>query len=305
MISFKKITYFLAIFSMIAIHSLVLGMKTDLEEPQNKRSLFSVKQFAPAMDLYDRMALFGSLFTKQERESILLATLYNDLRLFEDCPQKRHKIMKKLLDPLTNDFKNKVKKITLVKPNKENWQSQIVGASHQLLQIPGTKPLDRSFALNIWLYQSGLCPLVHFSFDQWYDLNLPGAGHGERMVEALSDLSTTFLYRLMPVTEPVITDQKIGSGAYSNVYLSENGKSIYKIPRNVASFRFAAHEEYLASLHALKTGLARYMPNLLSYKEEEGILEREFIKGTTGFDLLAENREFFNDSQILQQIEDV
>jgi hypothetical protein len=237
------------------------------------------------MGLFDRMALFGTL-TQQQKEHLLLVTLYNDLRLIEDDQVARSNRIKLLFSSEKNSISKKFGNLRIdLRITKDNWCEQISKANEVLLNVSGTKPFERAFALNTWLIRSGLCPLVHFAFDQWYEFGVPS--ETERpIIESVADMSTTYLYRLIPVSESFVTNQKIGDGAYSNVYRSNNGKTIYKVPKNLAALCFASHDEYVASLFAAETGLAPFLPKLISYDPRFGIIQREYIEGPTGSDML-------------------
>lgn len=251
------------------------------------------------MDMYERMALFGHLDSKQ-KEHLLLATLYNDIRLFEDSPTARRATIKGLFSDEKQSIVGKFRNYRIDLPiNEDNWREQIIAVSSQLALFPGSKPLDRSFVLNAWLVKSGLCPLVRFAFDQWHE-----CGPTLKDVDALADLSTTFLYRLIDVPEPLTTNTKLGGGAYSNVYLSDDGASVYKVPKNMASMRFASHDEYLASQYAEQSALAPFLPRTLNYTAETGIIQREFIRGKTGFEMLRDKRDA-STLVHLEQIEEI
>jgi hypothetical protein len=237
------------------------------------------------MDLFDRMSLLGGLSPPQQ-EHLLLATLYNDLRLFEDDAQARENRIRQLFSSEKQSITGKFCGIKLNLPiTRRNWRQQITKANEMLQTVPGTKLFERSFVLNSWLVRSGLCPLVRFAFDQWYELgSFPGKE--SPILESVVDLSTTYLYRLIPVQEAVTTDNKIGGGAYSNVYKSSDGKSVYKVPKNMAAFRFASQDELKASLFAAQTDLAQFLPALIGYNPHTGVIEREFIAGQTGFQMM-------------------
>jgi len=237
------------------------------------------------MGLFDRMALFGTL-TQKQKEHLLLVTLYNDLRLFEDDPAARSNRIKLIFSAEKNAISNKFGGLRIdLQVTKRNWCKQISKANEILLGVSGSKPLERAFVLNAWLVRSGLCPLVHFAFDQWYEFGV-SSETARPVIENVADMSTTYLYRLIPVSEPFITHQKIGGGAYSNVYRSSDGNTVYKVPKNLAARSFASHDEYVASLFAAKTCLAPFLPKLISYDLRSGVIQREYIEGPTGSDML-------------------
>lgn len=256
------------------------------------------------MELFNKMALFGKVLTEQQREHLLVAALYNDLRLYEDAVDVRVSHIQRMFSLQKDALTGKFSKVKLDLPiTRDNWQEQITEAHQQLLLIPGTKPFERSFVLNVWLYRSGFCPLVRYAFDQWHELDASPL-NAKKNIENIADLSTTFLYRLVPVTEAITTPNLLGAGAYSNVYASDDGLSIYKVPRNLASRDFASQEEFEASNYALNSGFTPYLPKLLSYDQTTGVIQRELIRGTTGFKLLG-SEAFVKEPYALDQIKDI
>jgi len=106
------------------------------------------------------------------------------------------------------------------------------------------------------------------------------------IADDLADLSTTFLYRLVPMEQDSVAGTRMGTGAYSHVYLCDNG-TVLKVPRNLAARAFASHDEHVASLYAASSSLAPFIPKHFGYEEDTGIIRREFVPGTMGIDLLA------------------
>lgn len=240
-------------------------------------------------DLYNRLSLFGEFLNPNQKRYFLLIALYNDLRLFEPDPEKRLVYIKELCISthlLWENFNCK----QFLPINKDNWQEQIIQANRTLSWIPGTKPLERSFVLNRWLVDKGLCPLVHFAFDQWYEIGQLGDEENKIVLANLADLSTTFLYRLIsvPVPETFVNNSLIGGGAYSNVYRSNDDQVVFKVPKNMASYHFASEEEYQASRFAETTYLNPYIPKTLSFDPQTKIIQREFVVGVSGFELLQD-----------------
>ena len=239
-------------------------------------------------DLYNRLHLFGRFLNEKQKRHLLLAVLYNDLRLFEDSPEKRLAYIRQFLSSNCSHTQIYNEQRLDLQMNVNNWQEQIIRANYTLSWIPGTKPLERAFILNKWLVEEGFCPLVHFAFDQWYEIGLSTIKTDLTALEYLVDLSTTYLYRLIPVSEPFVTKSLLGVGAYTNVYRSNDGFIAHKVPKNMASYYFASEEEYKASRFAEKTDLAAYIPRTLRYNPQNRIIERELITGTGGIELLQD-----------------
>lgn len=105
-------------------------------------------------------------------------------------------------------------------------------------------------------------------------------------LDRLADLSTTYLYRLIDMPM-IMKGEVIGRGAYSDVVRVANNM-VDKVPRNLASKSFASHDEFCASQYAAKSPLAPYIPRLVSYNPDTGVIRREYIEGKSGFELLGD-----------------
>ena len=186
---------------------------------------------------------------------------------------------------------------------RHDWREGIIVGSEQLLTTPGFKPWERAAALNVWLAEEGMCPLVHFAFERWFEIGSYGRPLPADIVDDLADLGTTFLYRLVPVEQGAVTGTRMGTGAYSHVYLCDDG-TVLKVPRNLAARAFANHDEHMASLYAASSRLASFIPKHFGYQEDTGIIRREFVPGTMGVDLLI-TPEFRDAPFALGQLEHV
>lgn len=239
------------------------------------------------LDLFDRLALYSEIRPDQQAE-LLLATVYNDLRLVADEPAVRYRRALQMLRDMREEHSHTAGKLAVNLPvSRPDWRGAVVAASEQLLAVPGFKPYERSIALNLWLTGAGLCPLVHYAFDRWFEIGSYGRTVSADVVDDLADLSTTFLFRLVPVQQAPTSLPRVGTGAYSHVYRSADGKTIFKVPRNLASRSFASHDEHVASGYAKRSGLAAFIPEHLGFDPATSIIQREFIPGTEGVELLT------------------
>jgi hypothetical protein len=255
------------------------------------------------LDLFGRLALYGTLPPHQQ-ERLLLSAAYNDLRLVVDDPALRHERAVSLLDYSRELAMAGGELAVDLRLTRDNWREAIVAGSEQLLTTPGFKPWERGAALNQWLAREGVCPLVHFAFERWFEIGSYGRQLPADVVDDLADLSTTFLYRLVPVGNGSRERATLmGTGAYSHVYLCDDG-TVLKIPRNLAAKSFASHDEHAASLYATDSGLARFIPEHLGFEESTGIIRREFVPGAMGVDLLT-TPAFRNAPFAMDQLEDL
>jgi hypothetical protein len=237
------------------------------------------------LDLFGRLSLYGTLPLRLQ-ERLLLAAVYNDLRLTVDDQTLRRQRAALLLDYSRELAKPGGKLAVGLQLTRDSWRETIIAASEQLLATPGFKPWERGAALNHWLAREGACPLVHFAFERWFEIGSYGRQLPPDVVDDLADLSTTFLYRLVPDDQRPPGGRLMGTGAYSHVYLCDDG-TVLKVPRNLAARAFASHDEHAASLYATGSGLAPFIPKHLGFEEDTGIIRREFVPGTMGVDLLA------------------
>src|SRR5258708_4370855 len=115
------------------------------------------------LDLFGRLSLYGTLPPRLQ-EGLLLAAVYNDLRLVADDPVLRRQQAVSLLD-YSRELAKPGGKLTVdLQLKRDGWRETIMAASEQLLTTPGFKPWERGAALNHWLAREGACPLVHFAF---------------------------------------------------------------------------------------------------------------------------------------------
>jgi hypothetical protein len=254
------------------------------------------------LDLFGRLGLYSTLPPHQQ-ERLLLAAAYNDLRIVVDDTALRQRQSIQILDYARELAKPGGKLSVGIHLTQREWREGIITGSEQLLTTPGFKPWERAAALNVWLTEEGMCPLVHFAFERWFEIGSYGRPLPADIVDDLADLSTTFLYRLVPVKQGTVAGTRMGTGAYSHVHLCDDG-TVLKIPRNLAARAFASHDEHVASLYAASSQLAPFIPNHFGYQEDTGIIRREFVPGTMGVDLLT-TRAFREAPFALDQLEHI
>ena len=192
------------------------------------------------LDLFGRLGLYGTLPTHQQEE-LLLAAVYNDLRIVVDDPELRQRQSVELISYARELGKPGRRLSVGINLTSSDWREGIIAGSEQLLTTPGLKPWERAAALDIWLAGEGMCPLVHFAFDRWFEIGSYGRNLPADIVDDLADLSTTFLYRLVPVRQSTLPGKRMGTGAYSHVHLGDDG-TVLKIPRNLAARAFASYD---------------------------------------------------------------
>lgn len=304
LLSVNKINLLRGLGILLFSYQLAISTPVDLSEYEISSIKHNTTTEVIPLDLYSKLALFGKVLTSDQQQTIVLTATYNDLRFYENDSEERCKIVQTMWKDITTKLTFHLEKINFI-PTQNNWQDQILIVVKELSRIPGTKPLERSILLNMWLSKAGLCPLVRFAFDQWYEIYPYHETYALKLIENLADLSTTFLYRLIKIENREIGGEKIGHGAYSNVFLNMDKQSIIKVPKNLASQSFAADEEYLASLYIENSSLSQYVPHLLYYDREKKVLERQYIRGKTGFELLKEEGQLLNSPKVIKQLKEI
>jgi len=255
------------------------------------------------MDLFTRLNLFASLPEGQKR-ALFYTAIYNDLRVLDDDPAWRMKVVHERFSTTLERLKSRFNPVSLRgEIHAGNWQDKIRESNYALHNLIGTKPIERSFALNTWLYEHGICPLVRFAFDKWYEIPTGKNDHATTVIEQLADMSTTYLYRNAPIKiAPEYADRPIyGQGAYSNVYTSSDGKAIFKVPHNIAAWHFVTDMEVDIYNHLADTDMRAYIPTIVSYDPSRKIIEKEFKAGTAAWDML-DDPQFQKDTPGLEQI---
>ncbi|MDR0677790.1 MAG: hypothetical protein LBF57_03945 [Holosporaceae bacterium] len=250
---------------------------------------------------FNRLRIFSS-FRKEDKERLLLTTLSNDTRVATDSVEIRTLLMKQMFCSPSIQFRKMLALATSIELNSDNFINELMKSCRLFQTIPGTKDLERCFALNLLLYKAGLCPIMMFSFDTWKSVFV------ENDLIDLIELSTSFLYRLIDC--PSFSDpdfgSPIGKGGYSEVFLSRDGHNVYKVPKNLAQLSFGGDEEFAISTLLGSSSIAVYIPKMLKYDAFNKILTREFIAdGVSGFDLIKTAKDFWEKPIRIDQIKEI
>lgn len=285
------------VFMLCCLSCCVEGMFFD----ETIRNISRKENYLPNRKIwFDRLRVF-SLFKQEEKENILLRALFNDARLATDSLEIRSLLVESMLKKPSVQFEKMLHISMSRKLEVENFLRELVDMWSAFCQIPGTRVLERSFALNISLFCSGLCPLMMFSFDNWKNIG------SEMDLIDLIELSTSFLYRLVDCSLPVGDESGkfLGSGGYSNVFLSQDAVTISKVPRNFAQFSFGADEEFAVSRLLEDSSVSAYIPKLVEYDPSTKIIKRSFINdGVDGVTLLKDPKSLLEDFVGLNQIKE-
>lgn len=141
---------------------------------------------------------------------------------------------------------------------------------------------------DIKLYESGLCPLLFYSFDRWH------WGEGDsNQLKCLVEFSLMYLYRFIrvDVEAPLGSYQKLdGSGATSSVYL-DNKNTVCKTPKNLAALRYIFPQENEISTILVKSDLGVFIPAGYRYENKCHALYHEYVQGKSGLHYLNYKKE--------------
>lgn len=248
---------------------------------------------ATTVVLHDRLALFSGL-SLEEKADVLLAATYNDTRLYSEDVSERMEMLDALIAKNENsDFAN------LGNIRKECWEHNIVSIHEQLTANTSGK-IDSGFLLNLWMASQGMCPFVRHAFFKWHDLK------DDNDVRLLAELSPTYLYKLVPYvcTTQSKGEKYLASGAYGDVYLSDNQQAVTKYPKNLAAHVFMNSLEIVSYEAGQKTVMKKYLPRVLDFDADSAIIKKQYIDGVSGWKLL-EDDDFRQEPYALNQIAEI
>lgn len=230
-----------------------------------------------SQDLYERLKLYGSL-TSSEKDLLLLSATYNDVRLIFGNPKDRLNYAKSLLQTPSPPQR-------VIQIHQETWKEDIFEIYQNLCSISDIDHITKAAILNKYLSAHNLCPFVHYAFSMWHDIETISD------VLHLAELGPTYLYKLIPhkITCTEETGTFLGSGAYGDVYLCENQRTVLKLPRNLAALSFMNRLEMEAYQVGLTTPLKQYLAPVVHYSETTAVIEKIYIKGISGWRLLEDS----------------
>lgn len=250
------------------------------------------------MDLYERIKLF-SQFTQPQKEALFDAAIYNDARMNVYEPKKRLRLIKEISLARGVDLKAAFNKCSGISDIcASSWKKDLLDAYQWVSQKSGLSPVERSIVLNKWLSEQGLCPFVHYAFESWHSPS------SEQDVHNLADLSTAYLYKLVPVSVPEVDEKFIGMGAYGKIYQSLDQRTVIKYPYNLAAKAFVNFWEAEVYKIAKDRKLGAYLPAFFQLNEESGVIRKSFVSGVSGW-LLLENDDFRKQPYEMAQLEEI
>lgn len=251
------------------------------------------------MNLYDKMALFRDIGDKNKK-LLFFVSIYNDMRFLESDKFTRFESIKKLIDKYPGLIYPLNEGHWLLPITETNWKKSIFEANKKLAAMPEINLLMKSFILNRWLSFHGLCPFVHYAFSKWVDIR------NISTVIDLAELSTTYLYKLI-ANEFSFSENSgefIGEGAYGKVYLTKDKKSILKYPKNMAALKFMHNLEISVYDISIDLPLIKYLAPIISFDVRNSIIEKKYIEGVSGWELL-ENESFRKNPYGVKQLKEI
>lgn len=139
------------------------------------------------------------------------------------------------------------------------------------------------------LAATGWCPLLNYAFERWIP---PGSPPTKTEAALQQELSYAYLYRLVSIdvnTDSSENEILLGEGAYSSVYLREDpieGRLVSKRPRNLAAREWVHELEARIAQEASSTELSHFVPRYISFDRRSAVIQRSYIAGMSGHDLL-------------------
>ncbi len=247
-------------------------------------------------EIFRRLSLYGYLST-EEQGKLFAAASCNNSRIIGNSLESAFQLIAQSSKSLKPCFQEAAS----LDITESNWIERLLEVERSLIN-PGSHPLQRSYALNMWMVRNGLCPLLQYAFDEWHQLDGSDHNFSVNKIKNIAELSTAYLYRLIELN-PVIKAPILGEGSY-NYVVQHGASSVAKIPRNLAAKDFINHQEINANQAALKTGLRKYLPDILSYDEDTGVIIKDLVDGKIAWDLLG-SPDFRSAPYALNQVKDI
>lgn len=258
-------------------------------------------------DLIREMKIFGMLNQEIKNELFLLA-VKNSILFYSIHYNLEDKYF------TLPDFMNKYKKdnnfiefiiekygidINIIKNKSKVVKFDEIRGLYEILKLYGYSLLEISIYINIYLYINNCVPIT-FGFNGCWNLNFI------KDIKSMNELieTTIFLmYSMVESTKKVQIMEKANLysnlGAKCNVYVNNIEKEtyIYKIPKNLASFRYISKKEKDNYDILSNTCIKKFLPKKYMYDEKLRIIIHTFIDGITGEAWLKKNVGL-NDKQI-------
>lgn len=238
-------------------------------------------------ELLKYMKLFNQC-TLEEKNKIFFVALKNHLMYLKTINtglfNKQYESFKKILNDFNSKkYINKIKMENGILITRKSYSS--IGQLVDLINEVDKRYHDdytKSLVINFQLYENGFCPLIFYSFGKWIDLK----GINENQTRKIIEFSIMSLYKVVQVDTEDPQDIKLNNkGSVSNIYVSlgENGKkTLWKVPKTIASISFLSEQEYEIYQKLLKTDLKEFIAKDYAYNTEQKVLSHEFIEGEDG-----------------------
>lgn len=159
----------------------------------------------------------------------------------------------------------------------------------------------RGIALSLFMDKNDILPLIWYAFDK----SLFNVYIKEDELIHIIQFSICYLYRLIKVnidTEGL--GEEVGAGAYCKILIDHN--KLYKVPLNYAAFFYANMNEWNMYKKICNTRLFKYIPEYFRYHSKSRIIEKEYIYGNTGEQILLRRGYLsFEEKQRLMELYDV
>ena len=157
---------------------------------------------------------------------------------------------------------------------------------------PIKDPFALALAINTSLLLLGCCPIIFYAFNRWLFIQ----NMDREYICKLLELSLASLLRTVPLKLnyklPFNVTLFNTNGGIFNIFYSPNENVIYKIPKNLAAYKFLANQEFYAYQYYWKTPLKKFLIPDLRYIKTKAIIKHRFISGKTGEDFLFNNTSF-------------
>lgn len=210
-----------------------------------------------------------------------------DNSLFDDIHRGVPIDLKKIKMVIIHSGNMQVKKLLNMKIHLSSWEDMESFFDKLLQVIDESQPLMVALLCNIKMYESGLCPLLLYSFNKWQW----GKGNANQL-KRLVEFSLVYLYRFIKVENNLLLEyhQKIDvGGATCHVYFSDKN-IVCKSPKNLAAILYILPQEIEIYQILDKSALSIFIPSEYRYDSDCHALYHEFVHGKNGWHYLSDEK---------------
>ena len=243
------------------------------------------------IEYYFELLLIYSNLNQVSKDKIFISVLKNEHRILNKKNKLERKLSRMIISYKTNKniFLLKKKLERLLEKNGYTCKNRNIDYKNFIAIRDEAKKIYYNvsnekivgIAMALFLDKNNLLPLIWYAFDKSLFMEYIN----RNQIINIILLSICYLYRLVEINiDTKYLGEKIGNGAYCKVLKCNN--KLYKVPLNYAAFFYENINEWEMYKKLLNTKLNNYIPKYFKYHIETGIIEKEYIYGNTGEQIL-------------------